>query len=141
MPTQTDSSAEAPANALAMMIAANGRIDERELHALDELDAFRRLGVSRDRFIELARDCLRDVGAGLCERSWLRDTDVLYFDRLLDEVRDPTLRLLVCRLAAAAITADGQVTPDEKRVYGHALARWHVSQAMVTQSILSDRTH
>ena len=141
MHTETAHAAEAPAGVLAMMVAANGRIDERELRVLDELDAFRRIGVSRDRFVELARACLKDVGASLCEKSWLRASDVLYLDRLLDEVRDPNQRLLVCRLAAAAITADGRVSPDEQMVYSHALARWRVSQTMVSHAILNDRTH
>ncbi|MFZ2650582.1 MAG: hypothetical protein WA210_10815 [Burkholderiaceae bacterium] len=141
MHTETAHTAEAPAGVLAMMVAANGRIDERELHALDELDAFRRIGVSRDRFVELARTCLKDIGASLCEKSWLCASDVLYLDRFLDEVREPNQRLLVCRLAAAVITADGRVTSDERMVYDHALARWHVSQTMVSHAILNDRTH
>lgn len=141
MHAETAQDAVAPAGVLAMMVAANGRIDKRELQVLDELDAFRRIGVSRDRFIELARACLKDIGASLCEKSWLRATDVLYLDRLLDEVLDPDQRLLVCRLAAAVITADGRVTPDEQMVYNHALARWHISQTMVSQAILNDRTH
>jgi len=36
-------------------------------------------------------------------------------------------RVLVCRLAAAVITADGLVTHDERLVYEHALARWRIS--------------
>lgn len=141
MHTTTARAAEAPAGVLAMMVAANGRIDERELHVLDELDAFRRIGVSRDRFVELARACLKAIGSGLCEHSWLRASDVQYLDRILDEVTDTNQRLLVCRLAAAVITADGRVTPDEQMVYGHALARWHVSQTMVSHAILNDRSH
>jgi urease accessory protein UreH len=48
-------------------------------------------------------------------------------------------RLLVCRLAAAVITADGRVTHDERLVYDHALARWRINQSDVTQAILEDR--
>lgn len=141
MHTETVRTTEAPAGVLAMVVAANGRIDKRELQVLDELDAFRRIGVNRDRFVELAQVCLKDIGSSLCEKSWLRATDVLYLDRLLDDVLDPDQRLLICRLAAAVITADGRVTPDEQMVYHHALARWHVSQSMVSQAILNDRAH
>lgn len=131
--------AEASAHALAMIVAANGRIDERELHALEQLDAFRRLGVSRERFIDLAHRCVSDVGAQLCDRSWLGAHHIAYVNALLDAVPGADSRLLVCRLAAAVVTADGRVTHDERLVYDHALAHWHISQAGVTQAILHDR--
>lgn len=63
-----------------------------------------------------------------------------YIDALLDRVDDMTRRVLVCRLAAAVITADGCVSVDERMVYCHVLGRWHVSQSMVTQAILHDTT-
>jgi hypothetical protein len=136
MPTEKRSGARV----LALMVAANGRIDSRELKALDNLDAYRRIGVGREEFIELAQTCLKDVGAHLHENSWLRTADLVYIDALLDKVVDPDLRLLVCRLAAAAITADGAVTNDERMVYDHALARWRISQSMVSRAILDDRS-
>jgi tellurite resistance protein len=134
----TPAYAEASAHALAMIVASNGRVDEQELRALDQLGAFRRLGVSRERFVELARACVRDVGAQLCERSWLCADHLLYIDALLDAVPDAESRMLVCRLAAAVVTADGHVSDDERLVYDHALARWHISHAGVTEAILHD---
>ena len=137
---QTDSAAvEAPAHVLAMMVAANGRVDERELRTLDNLEAFRRLGVARQRFVDLAQACVRDIGSGLCERSWLSTEDLHYVDALLDAVPDPAQRLMVCRFGAAAITADGGVTRDERLVYGHVLARWHIRQEMLPPEILVDQ--
>jgi tellurite resistance protein len=131
--------AEAPARALAAMVAANGRIDEREMRALAGLDAFRRLGVTRQRLVDLASQCLAEVGAQLCDRLWLNATDTAYLNALLDAVGSREERLLVCRLAAAVITADGRVTRDERLVYDHALTRWQISQAMVTEAIRRDR--
>lgn len=129
---------EASAHALAMIVAANGHIDEREMSVLDQLDAFRRLGVDRERFLELARSCVLDVGAHLSERSWLCADHMAYVDSLLDAVRNPDDRMLVCRFAAAVITADGRVTHDERLVYDHALARWRIIPSQVTQAILHD---
>jgi hypothetical protein len=137
----TSSAAEASAHVLAVMVAANGHLDDNELAVLDELDAFRRLGVNRQRFVELANVCLSDIGAGLCERSWLSPEDLSYVDRLLDAVASTEQRLLVCRLAAAVITADGRVTHDERLVYTHALTHWRISDERVTQEILHDRAH
>jgi hypothetical protein len=141
MRVATNSSAEAAALVLALAVAANGRIDERELRTLDELDAFRRLDVPRERFVEMARECLETVGSHLREQSWLPAACRAYADRLLHQVREPAQRLLVCRLAAAAITADGRVTRDERLVYEHLLASWRISQTMVAHAIIGDRAH
>ncbi len=79
---------EALAQGLAMIVAANGRIDARELRALDELHAFKRIGVTRERFVDIARSCLADVGVHLCDRSWLCADHQTYIDALLDAVPD-----------------------------------------------------
>lgn len=131
--------AEASAHALAMVVAANGRVDDIELHALDELGAFEHLGVSRERFVDLARACLADVGSRLCEHSWLCSEHLAYVDALLDAVTDDEERALVCRLAAAVIVADGHITHDERLVYDHALARWHISQPGAAPSMPAER--
>lgn len=129
----------AAARVLALMVAANGRADPRELQALEGADAYARLGLPRERFLALVDECLREIGHGLAECSWLRARDQAYADRLLDAVLDPRERLAVCRLAATALTADGQVSGDERLVYDHMLARWRISRSMVTEAILHDR--
>ena len=48
--------------------------------------------------------------------------------------------MLVCRLAAAVITADGCISVDERMVYSHVLGHWRICQSMVTQAILHDPT-
>jgi hypothetical protein len=60
---------------------------------------------------------------------------------LQQAVVDPELRLLVCRLAAAVITADGRVTDDERQIYAWLLGQWGVTQTMVTHAIMRDRWH
>jgi hypothetical protein len=130
---------EAPAQVLAMIVAADSRVGERELRVLGELDAFRRLRVSRWRFAELGQTCLSEVGGGVCERSWLRSEELGYIDALLDAVSDPELRLLICRLAAEVVAADGPVSREEHRVYDHVLAYWRIGQDRVAQAILNDK--
>lgn len=127
---------DASARVLALMVAANGHVDPRELEALEKLDAFKRLRVPRARFVALASDCLRELGLGLEECSWLRSRDLAYVDQLLEAVPDPNDRLLVCRLAAAVVTADGRVSSGERLLYDHVLARWHINRSMVTEAIL-----
>lgn len=128
---------ESSARVLAMLVAANGRIDERALQALDRLDAFQRLGVTRERVIELAQGCIDVIGVGLSKKAWLRTA---HLDALLDEVEDCRSRLFVCRLGAAVLVADGRITRDKRVVYERVLSRWRVSQMMVCRAIMSDPT-
>lgn len=114
------------AQALATLVTANGRLDAPALAALDRLQTFERLAIDRDQFVLMAQACAHDIGAQLCECSWLRDQDLAGIDARLDPRIDPQTRLLICRLAFAAIAADGRVTDDERMVFEHALARWHV---------------
>ncbi len=140
MTVESTHESEAAARALALMVTANGHVDPAELSMLDSLDAYRRVGVSRKRFAALAQEILEE-----CTRSlgspWLSLAQQLYIDEVLLGVRDPQQRLLVCRLAAAAITADGRVTSCERRLYDHALTSWQISQHMVTRAIMKDPVH
>lgn len=140
--TSLDRSAcSAPAHVVAMLVAADGRISANELGTLERLDAFRRLGISRGDFIDLAQRCIDDVGNALHEQSWLRTTDLFYVNDLLDAVDCDTQRLLVCRLGAATLTADGQVRRDERMVYDHVLAHWHIASHQVSAAIRHDAFH
>jgi len=135
------STQDAPARVLALLVAANGHIHADELAMLERLDAFGRLGVSRGRFIELAQRCLDDLGSGLREQSWLRVKELIYINSLLDAVDDEALRMRVCRLGAAAITADGRVSREERMLYNHALARWRINSQQVSEAIRRDPVH
>jgi hypothetical protein len=138
MPHVTTHIGEHAARVLALVAAANGQVKECELHALEELDAFARLGVSRRRFLQLAQKGLEDVGGRLCERGHLHVADLLYLDDLLGEVGSRERRRLVCRLAAAVITADGCVTAGERAAYDYILMRWKVDTPTVAQAIRAD---
>jgi len=130
---------EAAARVLALLVSANGRVDPRELRMLDELDAYGRLHIARERFVELAEVSVDGFGSEVCDSGWMPGDAIAEIDELLDEVVDPALRLLVCRLAAAVITADGCVSSGERAVYDHVLSRWHLTQSMVSKAILHDR--
>lgn len=130
---------ETLARALATVIAANGRIHERELSALSGLGAFERLGVTPDRLVQLARDCICDLGVGLQRRHWLDGRDLAYIDARLAAIVDPQLRLLLCRWAAAVMVADGCVTHEERLVYRHVLRRWRISHVEVARAASGDQ--
>jgi hypothetical protein len=123
---------DAPAHVLALILSADGSVNERALGLLDDLGAFDLLGVSRKRFIELAHDCSCKTAPGLCERSWLSDEDIAKTEGLLDAVCQPDDRILVCRLAAAAMEDDGLVTHGARLVFDYALAHWRIDKATLS---------
>lgn len=128
----------AAARVLALMVSANGHADPRELQVLERLDAYTRLGLEPRAFLALVQQCVDELGGSLAECSWLRARDQAYVDHLLEAVTDPRERLLVGRLAAAVLTADGQVSGDERLVFDHVLARWRITRSMLSEAILSD---
>ncbi len=132
---------DAAASLLAIVVSANGRIDAREVAELDRLRAYRRLGIERKTFMTLADTALAEVGRPLSQSQSLRLSDRSRLLALQQAVVDPGLRLLVCRLSAAVITADGRVTTDERLVYASMLGQWAVTDTMVAHAIMRDREH
>jgi uncharacterized tellurite resistance protein B-like protein len=141
MPLTGLSADGAAASLLAMVLSANGRIDERELAALDRLRAYERMGIARDDFLALADSALQEFGLPLSQTQGLRLRDRSRLLGLQLAVTDPALRLLVCRLASAVIKADGQVTTDEHLVYTSLLAQWGVTATMVAHASMRDFSH
>jgi len=125
----TFTDAEAPARVLALILSADGSLSGRAQGLLNDLGAFRALGVSCGRFAELAHDCTMRGDTGLGTRSWLSEADIRQTDALIEGVRRPEQRILVCRLAAAAIEDDGLVTHGARLVFDHVLARWRITAA------------
>lgn len=115
---------------LAIVVSANGRIDAREVAELERLQAFDRLGVRRDRFLDVAESALEEFGATLSQTQGMRLSDRSLMIALQLAVGGPEHRLLVCRLSAAVITADGRVTGDERQVYASLLGHLGVTQTM-----------
>ena len=130
---------DAPARVLALMVAANGRIDDWEIRMLEELRAWDRLGVDPQRFQALAEEGLAQLRGRLRDRVLLAHADRRYVDGLLAQVSDTRERLTVCRLAAAAITADGRVTADERLLFDHVLDTWNINHRMIADAILAER--
>jgi hypothetical protein len=139
MNTRSQQHSDSAAQVLALIVAAKGRVEAPELERLEELRAYRRLGVSRQRFIGLARGSIETAAPDKSPGASRAAPERVNLDRVLDSVTDPRERLLVCRLAAAAITADGRVTPHERSVYERTLVHWHISQQAVSRAIQQDR--
>lgn len=137
-PRETDSP-QAMARLIALLIVADTKLDPRELAMLDELDAFGRLGLERAEFMRVASDLCEDLGERLQTRPWLSLSERALIEAELQAVRDPAKRLLVARLGAAAITADGRVQESERVLFDYLLLRWGLTRADVSQAIRADR--
>ncbi|MBK9361552.1 MAG: hypothetical protein IPM99_10670 [Rubrivivax sp.] len=139
MKTLPTDSPEALARVLAMMIVTDAELDARELDMLEQLDAFGRIGITREGFRATAQQYCAELGARMGDRAWLQLSDVMLIDEILRPVQGTAQRLLVARLSAAIITADGRVHDIERLVFDHMLARWGLTRAAVSRAILADR--
>ena len=98
-----------------------------------------RIGITREGFRATAQQYCAELGARMGDRAWLQLSDVMLIDETLRPVQGTAQRLLVARLSAAIITADGRVHDIERLVFDHMLARWGLTRAAVSRAILADR--
>lgn len=136
--TTTSAASDAAATLLAIVVSANGQVDPREVAELERLGAFKRLGISRHDFLARADAALEEIGRPLSQTQWLRPGDRARMLDLQHAVHDRALRLLVCRLSAAVITADRRVSGGERQVYESLLGHWPLTESMVVDAIRND---
>ena len=138
--SMTDSPA-AKASVLAMIMATHAELEPSELRMLEDLDAFREIGISKTEFLRVA-DYFR---AGPCQdlptRAWLTLDDGHVVGEVLDRVQDLRSRLLLCRLAQCVIVADGQVDEIERQIYDRMLFQWGYTRSSVWKAILAQQAH
>lgn len=127
---------EAMARIVALFVVSDARVDAEEIDTLQQIGAFERLGITRERFLAVAGQFSLDLGGPY---GWMRLADLQMVDRLLAEVSDPAMRLRVARLAAAVITATGRIDESERVVFDHMLHRWGLTRRRVAQAIREDR--
>lgn len=137
----TNDSPVAMAQVLAMVMATSPGLDTHEVGMLEQLDAFRRIGLSEPAFLRIAREYHRGVCQGLSRHEYLYPDDLEVIDEILDRVHDAGHRLLLCRLAGCVITADGHVRDVERVVYDRMLLRWGYTRASLSRAILTERVH
>jgi hypothetical protein len=140
-PTTDSPAAMAQVLAMVMATSPERRVDSREIGMLEQLDAFKRIGLSEPAFLRIARDCQRGTCQGLSRHETLYPDDLEAIDEILDRVHDAGHRLLLCRLAGCVITADGCVREVERLVYDRMLLRWGYTRASLSRAILTERVH
>lgn len=141
MPARQHDSPNAMAQVLAMVMASHSKPDPRELHLLEDLDAFRRIGISETAFLKITSRLRRGACQALSGRAWLHGDDIEAIDAILDAIRDNRHRLLLCRLTSCVIAADGRIEDLERALYEHMLLRWGHTPSSVAQAILAEHVH
>jgi uncharacterized tellurite resistance protein B-like protein len=120
-------SPEAAARIVALALLADGHLCDREMSVLNRLDVAPQLGLSPVRLQQVVREFCEDVQQS--ERLHWSGADPLDEDvlqGLLADVSHPAQRLVVLRLCARIVEADGRITEGESRVIDVACAHWGV---------------
>jgi hypothetical protein len=137
-PTIAVDSPEAMARAIALVMVIDTELDPTEIDVLDRLDAYGRLGLGRSRFMDVARDFCAGLRERMGDADHMSLADVSLIDECLAGVRSADKRLLVARMVAGVITADGRVHDIERMAYDHLLLRWGLTRRDVSQAILAE---
>lgn len=122
------------ARVLALFVGAKGPITQLEWEVLDRFDTYSDLGVTRERFAELAQIFANEFGASIQEHLWLRTPDRVLIDEHLSAISDPEERSLLCRLGDAALREGGTITDSRKTVFEHALAHWRQPRPWLSET-------
>jgi hypothetical protein len=123
-----------------MLMATRAELESSEVRMLEDVDAFREIGISRSEFFRVVDYYRLGPCHALPSRLWLTFEDGHVISAVLDKVRDPDSRLLLCRLAQLLIMADGQMTEIERQIYDRMLLRWGYTRSTVVEAILARRS-
>ncbi len=128
-------SPKAMSRIVAMMIVTDARIDDREIAVLDREDAYHSLGISREKFMRVARDYCGDLGAEahVQGETLLMDPDRV--DTVIDCVDRGEQCAVVARLLLIVLAADQEQERGELALFEHVCNRWHLTHDQVAGTV------
>ena len=130
----TQNSPEAMARIIALVVLADGDLDDCEVEMLDRLGVYERIGASRRTFIRVVQeyfeDLLRDHTG---DRVPLLDAQRL--DAVLDAVDDEKKRVDLAAIMLSLISADGDMSDAELATLRHVLEHWGLTLDAVEASL------
>ena len=127
MKTYKQNSPEAMARILAMLMVADGQMDDRELELLDKLNIYGILGIDRKKFIDVLHHYCTDLTDSADAEGTVRLVDRERINELLDCIDEPKKRLLLCAMALDMSKADNDFSDVEMAIFTHMLDRWHLT--------------
>jgi len=134
----TSDNPDTMAGVLAMIMASHSESEPSEIRMLESLDGFASIGISKAQFMRLYGRYRSGPCQALCEHGQLTLDAMEVLDDLLGEVHDSRNRVLLCRLAACMLVADGHVEDVEREIYDRMLYRWGYTQSTVARAILAE---
>lgn len=127
MKTYPHNSPKAMARILAMVMVADGHMDERELDLLEQLKLYDILAINRRDFIEVLHDYCEELAESADTDGKVHPVDRVRIDALLDTVEEPKKRLLLCAMVLDMSKADAEFSEIEMAILTHMLDRWHLT--------------
>lgn len=123
-------SPRASARIVALTMLADGYQSKPELDMLDALDAYTRLGFTRNELDEVVREACEDLLAYVSPQ-WCgrRRIDTATLERLLAEIEDPALKQRLLHACVAVSVADRRLAPEELAILLTAAERWNIVRA------------
>ncbi len=116
-------SPRAMARLVALAMLADGRLEERELAALDRRGVLTALGITRADFNQVLFDLCQDLAA-LPDRRGAYFLSATVLDGLFAEVRSIARQKSMVRVLFDVIRSDGHLAAGEERLFWSALDAW-----------------
>lgn len=122
-------SPRAQARLVVLALLADGRLDEREIDALERRGILADLGIARAAFIEVLSDFCSDVAGQLPVSGGDYQLTRKALGGMLDEVSDRTVRKKLLRHMLALIRSDGHFSDAEETLIRSTIDYWQPRRA------------
>jgi len=120
-------SPEAMARLLVMTMLCDGTMDPREMDGLEKLHIYEAIGISRQGFIAVLHAYCNDLSDEAEEDGRIHLVDRQRIDDLLDQITDPSKRLLTAALVLDISKSDKAISEPELAIFKHLMERWHLT--------------
>jgi hypothetical protein len=117
-------SPRAKARLVVLALLADGRLDEREMAALDRRGIFSDLGIAREDFVQVLYDFCGDVAGQLPVGGGGYKLTPKTLAGLFGEVADRAEREKLLRHIVAVISSDGHLSDTEESLFRSAIDHW-----------------
>lgn len=117
-------SPRAQARLVVLALLADGRLDEREIDALNRRGIFSDLGIARSTFLEVLSDFCSDLASQLPVRGGGYQISHKALGGMLGEVSDGAVREKLLRHMLVVINSDGHLSDVEKSLMCSAIDHW-----------------
>lgn len=117
-------SPRAKARLIVLALLADGRLDEREMGALDRRGVFGDLGITREDFVQVLYDFCGDVAGQLPVGSGGYKLTPKTLAGLFGEVVNREARERLLQHMVAVISSDGHLSDAEESLFRSAIDHW-----------------